>query len=146
MNATAFVISPITRRAFRRSFLSPINQAVLFSSGLRLPAMLIAISVLSACGSMPREAFRLSETSLATRELQTREYSAISDTEILSASMAVLQDMGYAIDELEKPLGVLSASKRADASNDFEAFGTLALDSAKCTEHLEIVDRHHKIR
>jgi hypothetical protein len=33
--------------------------------------------------------------------MQTREYSSIDDTAILSASMAVLQDMGYAVDEVE---------------------------------------------
>ena len=66
------------------------------------------------------------------REIQTREYSSITDAEILSASTAVLQDMGYAIDEVEVPLGVLSASKRADATNKFKAVGTMTLDGVKC--------------
>ena len=81
---------------------------------------------------MPRDVFRMSETALATREMQTRQYPSINDAAILSASIAVLQDMGYAITEVEKPLGVLSASKRADATNKLEAFGKLALDGVKC--------------
>ncbi len=81
---------------------------------------------------MPRDVFRISETALATREMQTRQYPSINDAAILSASIAVLQDMGYAITEVEKPLGVLSASKRADATNKLEAFGKLALDGVKC--------------
>ena len=81
---------------------------------------------------MPRDAFRLSESALATREIQTREYRSISDKAILSASTAVLQDMGYAIDEIEEPLGVLSASKRADATSGIKAFGSLAMDGVKC--------------
>ena len=81
---------------------------------------------------MPRDVFRTSETALATREMQTRQYPSINDAAILSASIAVLQDMGYAITEVEKPLGVLSASKRADATNKLEAFGKLALDGVKC--------------
>jgi len=64
--------------------------------------------------------------------MQTREYSSMTDSEILTASTAVLQDMGYAIDEVEKPLGVLSASKRADATNNLKAAGTMALDGVKC--------------
>ena len=64
--------------------------------------------------------------------MQTRAYTAVTDTEILAASTAVLQDMGYAIDEIEEPLGVLTASKRAEAGNRFEAFGKLALDGVKC--------------
>ena len=94
--------------------------------------LLLPLLLLAACESMPADAFRLSESALAVRDVQTREYPAISDAQILSASTAVLQDMGYAIDEVEEPLGVLSASKRADATNRMEAFGKLTLDGIKC--------------
>lgn len=87
---------------------------------------------LSGCETMPADAFRLSESALQVRQLQTRDYYTTSDEAILSASIAVLQDMGYAIDEVEKELGVLSASKRADASNDLVAFGSIAADTVKC--------------
>jgi len=66
------------------------------------------------------------------REMQTREYEGVTDIEILSASAAVLQDLGYAIDEIEKELGVLSASKRADAKDSAEIAGKIALDVADC--------------
>ena len=98
----------------------------------RAITFLAAVCVLSACQTLPKDAFRLTETALETREVQTREYESIDDEAILSASMAVLQDMGYAIDEVEKELGVLSASKRADATNDFAAFGSIAADAVKC--------------
>lgn len=99
---------------------------------MRLIALLVLGCAVSACETLPRDAFRLSESALQTSELQTREYSSVSDDAILSASMAVLQDMGYAIDEIEKELGVLSASKRADASNDLVVFGSIAADAVKC--------------
>lgn len=99
---------------------------------MRSLAILVALCLVSGCETLPKDAFRLSETALKTRELQTREYYSINDEEILSASMAVLQDMGYAIDEIEKELGVLSASKRADATNDFAAIGSIAADAVKC--------------
>lgn len=99
---------------------------------MRLIALLVLGCAISACETLPRDAFRLSESALQTRELQTREYSSVSDDAILSASMAVLQDMGYTIDEIEKELGVLSASKRADASNDLVVFGSIAADAVKC--------------
>lgn len=69
---------------------------------------------------------------MAVRSIQTRQYESVSDAEILSASTAVLQDMGYAIDEIEEPLGVLSASKRADASSTLEFFGAVIVDGVKC--------------
>ena len=56
----------------------------------------------------------------------------MTDEQILSASMSVLQDMGYAIDEVESSLGVLSASKRADASDELEEIGMLAADAVQC--------------
>lgn len=92
----------------------------------------IASFVLAACETIPRDAFRLSETALATRQMQSREYASMTDEQILAASMGVLQDMGYAIDEVEKPLGVLSASKRADASDQLEEIGMLAADAMQC--------------
>ena len=92
-----------------------------------LPALLLA-----GCETLPRDAFRLSGSALSVREMQTREYQSMSDAEILLASTAVLQDMGYTIDEIEEQLGVLSASKRADATNLLETAGRLALDGMKC--------------
>ena len=62
---------------------------------------------LGACETLPEDAFRLSESALELREMQTRTYEEVSDIEILQASSAVLQDLGYAIDEVEKELGVL---------------------------------------
>lgn len=98
----------------------------------RLIALLFAAGCLSACETLPEDAFRLSETALETRRVQTREYVLTDDSAILSASVAVLQDMGYAIDEVEPRLGLLTASKRADATNKLEAFGTLTLDTMQC--------------
>ena len=92
----------------------------------------IGLVILGACATVPDDAFRLSESALETREIQTRSYEEVSDIEILSASSAVLQDLGYAIDEIEKELGVVSASKRADAKNAAEIAGSIALDLADC--------------
>lgn len=92
----------------------------------------LVLATLCACGTVPRDAFRLSETALETRHMQTREFEGVGEIEVLAASSAVLQDMGYVIDEVEKRLGVLSASKRADARDDAQALGNLALDATRC--------------
>ena len=94
-------------------------------------AVLLALLV-GACQTLPDDAFRLTESALELREIQTRSYEDVSDVQILSASSGVLQDLGYAIDEVEKELGVLSASKRADATNEAEIIGNVALDVADC--------------
>ncbi len=105
--------------------------------------VLLPVILLAACETLPPDAFRLSESALAVREMQTREYSSISDAAILSASTDVLQDMGYAIDEIEEPLGVLSASKRADATTGIRALGSLAMDSVRCVFSFMLVCDGH---
>lgn len=88
--------------------------------------------LLGACATLPDDAFRLTESALEMRELQTREYEGVTELDLLSASAAVLQDLGYGIDEIERELGVLSASKRADARDSAEIAGKIALDVADC--------------
>jgi len=88
--------------------------------------------LLGACATLPDDAFRLTESALEMRELQTREFEGVTDVDLLSASSAVLQDLGYGIDEVERELGVLSASKRADARDPAETAGKIALDVADC--------------
>lgn len=52
---------------------------------------------------------------LERRHLQTRRYEGISETEILSASAGVLQDLGFNLDGSETVLGVIVASKERTA-------------------------------
>lgn len=98
----------------------------------RVPLAISAVLLLGACQTLPKDAFRLPESALETRQIQTWRYEDVSETEILSASVGVLQDLGYAIDEVERELGVLSASKRADASNPAQTAGRIALDVTSC--------------
>lgn len=98
----------------------------------RRASVLAVVLLASGCASMPDDVFRPTDTTMALRSVQTRSYESVSDAEILSASSAVLQDMGYAIDEIEVPLGLVSASKRADASNALEFFGSVIVEGVKC--------------
>jgi hypothetical protein len=79
-------------------------------------ALLAVLALSTGCNSIPEDAFRLSESTFETRTIQTRTYERISEERILSASASALQDMGYAIDEIETELGVISASKTVDAT------------------------------
>ena len=98
----------------------------------RILAVATVAALLVACQTLPEDAFRLTESALELREIQSRTYDDVTDIEILSASSAVLQDLGYAIDEVDKDIGVLSASKRASAKNEVEIVGKIALDVFDC--------------
>ncbi len=77
----------------------------------------LAAVTLCGCASMPEDAFVLAPTSLQERRLQSRNYATTDDAMLLRAGAGVLQDLGYAIDESNVELGVLSASKRIDAKD-----------------------------
>jgi len=88
-----------------------------------LAALLIGCSV-----SIPEEALRLHESTLDVRSIQTRTLAAPSEIEILTATIAVLQDMEFNVDRIERPLGVITASKVSDADSRNEKVGLFVLD------------------
>jgi len=96
----------------------------------------VALAVLltafvTSCATTPRypaDALRLSETALEVRSMQTRTYEVEDEAVILAASIAVLQDMEYNLDEIERPLGVLTASKVADADSASEKAGLILME------------------
>lgn len=79
--------------------------------------LLLSIFFLAGCVTIPEDAFQLSATSLEDRQMQSRIFETKKETELLSAGISVLQDMGYSIDETEKDAGVVTASKKADATD-----------------------------
>jgi hypothetical protein len=93
--------------------------------------VLLAAALTCGCAGRPRVpegALALPASSLEIRSVQSRRFSAASEAEFLQASVAVLQDMEYNLDEISTALGVLSASKVTDADSAFEQTALIALD------------------
>jgi hypothetical protein len=88
---------------------------------------LLLVGLLSACTSIPKDAFKLSPTSLEDRQLQSRKFDTLDQKRLLAAGAAVLQDLGYTIDESNTYLGVLTASKQADAKDTRQIVALVAL-------------------
>jgi len=84
----------------------------------------LAFGVLGCHNKVPPEALKLSEQSLKFRQLQTRHFDACEQT-VLSASAAVLQDLGYNIDEAATDLGVIVSSKKRDATHGGQVVGAI---------------------
>lgn len=105
-------------------------QAGLYRRGLLIGAMLAPMFLVGCVTApkIPEDALRLTESSLAIRNIQTRSFAVSSETVILAASVAVLQDMEYNLDQIEKPLGVLTASKLTDADSTSQQAGLFLLD------------------
>ena len=101
-----------------------------------ISAALIGLGVLfvAGCQTPPENAMELSPDSLKLRQLQTRRVEGIDEKALLAASVGVLQDLGFNIDETETQLGVIVASKKRSAIDTADIISssleTLAIDLA----------------
>jgi hypothetical protein len=82
----------------------------------------------SGCAGTPEAAYRLPPSTLDVRAMQTRSFEVSDEADIIGASVALLQDMEYNVDEVEPALGLLTASKTVDADSASQKAGLIALD------------------
>ena len=77
---------------------------------LVLPALVSCVQQ-----TQPAELFQLSPESTANRAMQTRFFETANDKELLSASAAALQDLGFQVEESVREVGFLGAAKERSA-------------------------------
>jgi hypothetical protein len=65
--------------------------------------------------TQPDELFQLKAESAANRAMQTRGFETRDEAELLSASAAVLQDLGFQVEESVREVGFLRATKERSA-------------------------------
>lgn len=95
----------------------------------RTVTTLLLIACVTGCApTVPNAALRLQASTLSVRAIQTRTLEASSETAILAATIAVLQDMEFNVDRIEKPLGVISASKTSDVDSKGEKASLFFID------------------
>ncbi|MBW1700213.1 MAG: hypothetical protein JRH18_23790 [Deltaproteobacteria bacterium] len=115
----------------------------------RHPYILIGIlffiwsQILSCVPKIPKEALQLSKENLQNRQIQTRHFD-IDEKTLLTASVTVLQDLGFAIDEIETDLGVIACSKTRDATSPGQVVGAIVL--ALFTGVVTPIDKDQLIR
>jgi hypothetical protein len=93
--------------------------------------------------TIPKEALQLSKESLENRQLQTRRFDT-DEKILLSASAAVLQDLGFNITESETELGVIVCSKQREAKSAGQLVGAIFL--AALTGVMTPIDKEQLIR
>ncbi len=102
------------------------------------------ILLLAGCSGIPEDAFRLSPSSLKDREMQTRIYEDVSEAQILSTSVAIIQDLGAQIVESESALGLIVGHKKRDATSPSQVAG--AALSFMLTGIVPSIDKEQKIK
>lgn len=91
-------------------------------------AMALAVIALLGCQeTIPEDALKLTEVTVEKRERQTRFFDTTNEERMLSASAAVLQDLGFNIDESETDLGVIVGSKDRDATEAGQVAGAVVV-------------------
>jgi len=88
-------------------------------------ALTLSLLSLSGCGGIPKDALQLAPEALADREMQTRRFETRDESALLRASAALLQDLGFNLDDSETELGLLVASKNRSAVEAGQVVGSI---------------------
>ena len=87
----------------------------------------LSFSLIACRHRIPKDALALSPESLRDRQLQTRIFETNDEKMLLTASAAVLQDLGYTIEESEISCGVIVISRDRDVTNPGQVVGSIVL-------------------
>ncbi len=93
----------------------------------------------------PAELFQLTAESLQNRAMQTRLFETSHEKELLSASAAVLQDLGFQVEESVLDVGFLRATKERSAREYGQDIGRFFLFVLSLGKFIMPVDLHQKI-
>lgn len=117
----------------------------LFQRALIVSSVLPLLIFATGCApGIPKAALELRPESLALRQLQTRRFDTKNEKQLLVAAAQLLQDVGFQIDESEIGLGVIVASKDADASEVSQQIAAVVV--AVLVGANTPTDSHQKIR
>jgi hypothetical protein len=88
---------------------------------------LLIFNLVACQTGVPKEALTLSPESLADRQLQTRIFETNDEMKLLTASAALLQDLGFTIDQSEVGAGVIVCSRDRDVTDTGEVVLSVTL-------------------
>ncbi|MBN1464101.1 MAG: hypothetical protein JW922_10605 [Paludibacteraceae bacterium] len=99
------------------------------TSQILKPALcLLLIFAIAGCATVPKKFLTLPEDYLQLRQLQMRQYDTTDEEKIIKAVAGVLQDLGFTLDESETEIGLVAASKKADATSGGQIAGAFFMD------------------
>ena len=97
----------------------------------------LAVVLSLCCGCVnerAKDALTIQPGALELRRLQTKRFDTQNEAELLHASLDVLQDLGFEVDETESELGLIVASKNRDASSTGQMVGAFIIGAAGDTD------------
>ena len=108
---------------------------------------MLTLVLLNGCipHTEPAELFTLAEDAPKHRVMQTRMFETPNEGELLSASAAVLQDLGFQIEESQRDVGFLRATKERSAREYGQYIRQALVLILSLGKVLQPVDLHQKI-
>ncbi|UVT16653.1 MAG: hypothetical protein H8K04_03580 [Nitrospira sp.] len=115
--------------------------------GKRLLLPILALTFLNGCVAQtePADLFALTPDVPKHRAMQTRMFETPNEQELLSASAAVLQDLGFQIEESQREAGFLRAAKERSAREYGQYAGKALWFFLSLGKVLQPVDLHQRI-
>jgi hypothetical protein len=98
----------------------------MYKNGLIL--ICLGVFIVACQNNIFKEALTLTSESLKDRQLQTRIFEGIDEKKLLTASAAVLQDLGFTIDETEVKCGLIVCSRDRDVTVTAEVILSVTLE------------------
>jgi hypothetical protein len=110
-------------------------------------SLLFLSSQLAGCvtHTQPEAFFQLTAESPGNKAMQTRFFETKDETELLSASAAVLQDLGFQVEESVQDVGFLRATKERSAREYGQDIGRFFAFFLSMGKLVMPVDLHQKI-
>ena len=124
--------------------MSPVHA----KAGKSGPSVLVlGLTLLSGCipHTEPAELFTLTPDAPKHRVMQTRMFETPNERELLSASAAVLQDLGFQVEESQQDVGFLRATKERSAREYGQYVRQALVLILSLGKLLQPVDLHQKI-
>ncbi len=91
-------------------------------------AIVLIVAMLSGCATkIPKGALELSPEDLSKKQLQSRVFETTDEKQILAASAALLQDLGFNLDESCTDLGLVTSSKNRSAVEAGQVAGAIVV-------------------
>jgi hypothetical protein len=123
------------------------RMSLLLLRGLLVAVCATVFVTLGGCVAtlQPTDFFELTAESPVNKSMQTRLFETDNEKELLSASAAVLQDLGFQIDDIERDVGMVRAVKERSAREHGQDIGRFFLSLFTIGYVRSSVDFHQKI-
>jgi hypothetical protein len=95
---------------------------------LKFILSLFIVFAFTGCATIPTGFLKPPDEYMQKRQLQMRYYETTDEEKIITSVAGVLQDLGFTLDDSETEVGLVAASKKADATDGGQIAAAFFID------------------